>query len=73
MALASLGALNPAELPLYRQTLLLVSTTGEGELPDPGRSFLKSLATTPLAGVRFAMLALGDSRYRNFCGGGEIV
>ncbi len=73
VALASLGALNPAELPLYRQTLLLVSTTGEGELPDPGRSFLKSLATTPLAGVRFAMLALGDSRYRNFCGGGETL
>ena len=26
-----------------------------------------------LSGVRFALLALGDSRYARFCGGGEAV
>jgi sulfite reductase (NADPH) flavoprotein alpha-component len=73
VALASLGALNPGELRLYRHVLLLVSTTGEGEVPDPGRGFLARLATTRLDGVRFALLALGDSRYARFCGGGEAL
>ncbi len=73
VALASLGALNPGELRLYRHVLLLVSTTGEGEVPDPGRGFLARLASTRLDGVRFALLALGDSRYARFCGGGEAL
>lgn len=73
VALASLGALNPGELHRYRHVLLLVSTTGEGEVPDPGRGFLARLATTRLDGVRFALLALGDSRYARFCGGGEAL
>lgn len=73
VTLASLGALNPGELSLYHHVLLLVSSTGEGEVPDPGRGFLARLATARLDGVRFALLALGDSRYARFCGGGETL
>ncbi|MDD3447560.1 MAG: sulfite reductase flavoprotein subunit alpha [Gammaproteobacteria bacterium] len=73
VALASLGALDPRELGLYRHVLLLVSTTGEGEVPDPGRGFLARLAGARLDGVRFALFALGDSRYAHFCGGGETL
>ncbi|TVO66794.1 nitric oxide synthase [Denitromonas ohlonensis] len=71
VACASLEALQPAALAGYEQTLLIVSTTGEGELPDPARRFMQGVATTDLAGSRFSMLALGDRRYANFCRGGE--
>lgn len=71
VACASLEALQPAALAGYEQTLMIVSTTGEGELPDPARRFMQQLPAADLAGSRFSMLALGDRRYANFCGGGE--
>lgn len=71
VACASLGVLQPAALAAYERTLLIVSTTGEGELPDPARRFMQQVSTADLAGSRFSMLALGDRRYANFCGGGE--
>ena len=71
VACASLDALSPAALAGYERTLLIVSTTGEGELPDPARRFMQQLPAADLAGSRFSMLALGDRRYGQFCGGGE--
>ncbi|KAA3651016.1 MAG: nitric oxide synthase [Proteobacteria bacterium] len=73
VACASLEALQPATLAGYEQNLLIVSTTGEGELPDPARRFMQQLPSADLAGSRFSMLALGDRRYANFCGGGECL
>jgi sulfite reductase (NADPH) flavoprotein alpha-component len=69
----SLAAIDPAELTRFRVSLFLVSTAGEGEPPDQACPFLKKLAGRDLSGVRFALLALGDSRYARFCGGGETV
>lgn len=70
---ASLGALDPAELKRFRTVALIVSTAGDGALPEPARGFHGALAGADLAGVRFALLALGDSRYRQFCAGGRSL
>lgn len=71
VALASLNSLLPQQMLGYRHNLLLVSTTGEGDLPDTAQAFLRSLDDSHLSGGRFSMLALGDRRYRHFCGGAE--
>ena len=67
---ASLGGLLPGELRRYRAVFLIVSTTGDGALPEPARGFHAALQQADLAGVRFGLLALGDSSYRQFCAAG---
>lgn len=70
---ASLAALDPRELMGFRHNLFIVSTTGEGDVPDSARTFLTRLGASDLRGTHFSLLALGDSRYRSFCGGGRKV
>ncbi|PWV59901.1 PepSY domain-containing protein [Plasticicumulans acidivorans] len=72
VACASLAALSPADLERYRGALLLVSTTGEGDVAEPGRRFVSALHGARTA-ARFSLLELGDRRYAHFCGGGETV
>jgi sulfite reductase (NADPH) flavoprotein alpha-component len=73
VATASLAALLPVDLQRYRAVLLVVSTTGEGQVPEPARGFVQALQDSALENVRFALLALGDRRYPRFCAGGEAV
>jgi sulfite reductase (NADPH) flavoprotein alpha-component len=73
VACAALSRVSPDELRRYRQVLLVVSTTGEGAVPENGRAFLDRLKGTNLVGTAFCLLALGDSRYARFCAGGETV
>lgn len=67
---ASLAAVRAADLPRFDAVLLLCSTTGEGELPESAHAFFASLGKDRAQGVRYALLALGDSHYTHFCAGG---
>jgi sulfite reductase (NADPH) flavoprotein alpha-component len=55
---------------LYRNILLAVSTHGEGDPPAAAQKFydfIHSPAAPEMHDVRFSILALGDSSYKDFC------
>ena len=70
---AQLGALTPAELAQAGTLLVVTSTYGIGESPDSARGFERKVMPmrANLKGVSFAVLALGDRSYEDFCGFGQ--
>jgi sulfite reductase (NADPH) flavoprotein alpha-component len=60
----------PAEAAKAKNLLVIAATWGEGEPPQRATAFYDALmaeGTPSFEKVRFAVLALGDSSYANFC------
>ena len=69
-----LEALTSEDLAQQSRLLLVLSTYGEGEAPDNGARFLRLLEQqTDLRDLNYALLGLGDSTYRQFCGFARTV
>ena len=73
--LCSLKDLDADRLQRTRRALFLVSTTGEGDAPDMAAGFVDSVMRSQpkLDQLSYAVLALGDSEYVNYCGFGHAL
>ena len=73
--LLALATLVPQQLSSAAQALFVASTTGEGDAPDACYRFVQQQMRAPaaLAGLRYGLLALGDSSYRNYCAFGRTL
>lgn len=72
--LADMATYKPRDLKKEKNLLVLVSTHGEGDPPDDAEElheFLHGNKAPKLGGLRFSVLALGDTSYEQFCQTGK--
>ncbi|MEM7219848.1 MAG: flavodoxin domain-containing protein [Pseudomonadota bacterium] len=74
--LAELDRVSMQEMQAMRRCLVVISTTGDGDLPDAALDFGAALFAPDapdLGALGFAVLGLGDTAYDNFCQAGKTI
>ncbi|MGN5373913.1 PepSY domain-containing protein [Sphingomonas hankookensis] len=70
-----IASLDPAMLTRAERLFVVASTYGEGEPPDNARGFARTMARVrpDLSHLSYAVMALGDREYAEFCAFGHRV
>ena len=74
--LCAIDRLDATMLSRAQRALFVVSTTGEGDPPDPALCFVRDVMNMPstrLGQLQYAVLALGDREYTHFCAFGHAL
>ncbi len=73
---SELDAIEMEQLSAMKQLIIVISTYGEGEMPDNAELFWEALSATSaprLEGLKYGVLALGDTGYDQFCQAGKLL